>query len=77
MVAIPAQHSEITKAVVESHSDPCVSFVYLTIETDDDATTLEPIRLCMDGVEAVDDMINKLVAVRNRLWPFPTYQVPA
>lgn len=71
MVAIPAQHSEITRAVVESHADPCVSFVYLTIETDDDET----IRLCMDGVEAVDDMINKLVAVRNRLWPFPAYQV--
>lgn len=76
MVAIPAQHSEITRAVVESHPDPCVSFVYLTIETDDDETTLEPIRLCMDGVEAVDDMINRLVSVRNRLWPFPAYQAP-
>jgi len=73
MVAIPAKSDEITQVTVEPHPDPTESYVYLTIETDDDST----VRLCMEGIEAVDDMINKLVAVRNRLWPFPAYQVPA
>ena len=73
MVAIPSKSDEITKITVEAHPDPTVSFVYLTIETDGNST----VRLCMDGVEAVDEMIDKLLAVRNRVWPFPVYTVPA
>lgn len=79
MVAIPAKHSGINRVVVEAHTDPCVQFVYLTIETDDgdDDSPPEPVRLCLEGIEAVDDMIDKLVTVRNRVWPFPAYTVPA
>ncbi len=73
MVAIPSKSNEITKVTVEPHPDPTKSYVYLTIETDNGST----VRLCMEGIEAVDDMINKLVSVRNRSWPFPAYQVPA
>lgn len=71
MVAIPSKSDEITKVTVEAHPDPTESFIYLTIETDATAT----VYLCLDGVEAVDDMIDKLIAVRNRVWPFPMYQV--
>lgn len=73
MMAIPSKSQEITRCTVETHlaSHAGRTYVYLTIETDADRT----VYLCLNGVESVDDMIDKLIAVRNRTWPFPLYQV--
>jgi hypothetical protein len=73
MIAIPAKADEITKATVEEHPNPCMPYVYLTVETD----ATETVYLCLIGLDSIDDVINKLIAVRNRVWPFPRYEVPA
>ena len=73
MIATPSKSQEIVKCVVEARpaSTAGPEFVYLTIGTDADRT----VHLCLCGIEAVDDMIDKLIAVRNRVWPYPLYQL--
>jgi hypothetical protein len=75
MIAIPKKSNEVVKCTVEANPVACASwekeYVYLTLETDADKT----IMLALAGIEAVDDMIDRLIAVRNRVWPFPVYQV--